>query len=1125
MALFQGATALAQSVSVYPQSPSVRAGLNQQFSAGTTGLGASTVTWAVNDVVGGNATVGLINSSGYFTAPPTIALGAVTVQATSTVNTSVSGTSTVTLLNPIPAIISVSPTTLNTGDINTIITGKNFLSGSTVTFGGVALTTTYISSTQLQITGNTSLAAGTVQPLTVTNPNPGSYLSTLNYTVQPPISVSVNPATASLYPSATVGLSGTVHNTSNVGMTWLVNGISGGNSTVGTISPVNSQTPTFTAPAVPPSPNTVNVQAQSTQDPNAISAATVLTLNPSSVSVSPITATPRVLLNQQFSASTKGLSASTVSWAVNGVTGGNSSVGTISGSGLYTGPAALYPGAISVQAISTVNPSIVGTATVTLWNPIPGLISISPTTVNTGNFNLTVTGQAFVPVATATFGGVALTTTYISATQLQVSGNTTAAAGSSLPLTITNPDPGSASSTINYTVSATISVTASPATASLRPGATQVFTGAVFNTSSKGTNWYVNGIAGGNATVGTISLTGASATYTAPATPPSPNTVNIQAQSAQDTTAWSVASVVTVMNPLPTITSLAPTIVHFGPIKITVTGTGFVPSSQVMLGFMALTTQFVSTTQVIGRGTAVPVIGGLGAVTVSNPNPGAGVSNWLAVSILEANPVVSYQSAFHFLEHASWGPTPQDVDHVQQVGFTQWFTEQQNAPLSTYTANPPDMSQPASDYFYNALSGQDQLRQRVAFALSQIFVVSAFKDSQPSQMVPYYQLLEADAFGNFYNLMSDVTLNPSMGRYLDMANNVMGMGPAMANENYGREVMQLFSIGTTMLNIDGSPQLDTSGNPVPTYTQTTVQNFARVFTGWTFPTQPGFTPQPLNPPYYTGPMAAWEANHDTSSKTLLNGEVVPANQSAAQDVQSGLRNIFNHPNVGPFIALRLIQHLVTGNPSPAYIQRIAQVFNDNGTGTRGDLWAVVQAILLDSEARLSDNVSTRTANSGHLREPVLYITTLLRNLNTPVTGTTNNFALTGSSMGQQLYFPLSVFSYYQPSYLLPGSTTLLGPEFQTLNSSSALERVNYVYSVATNAPGPGVKVDLSPFQTFASDPPTLVQAMSNAFLAGQMPTGMQNIIVTALNATTDPTIRVQNALYLTTTSPMYQSER
>ena len=1110
-------------ISVYPPASSVRAGANQQFSASAAGLSGSQVTWAVNGISGGSAAFGTITGAGLYTGPPTIAPGTVNVEATSTINTSIMGSSTVTLWHPTPGIINISPNTINAGAFSNTVNGRSFVSGLTATFGGVPLAVTYLSSTQILVSGSTSAAPGTSLPLVVTNPQPGSASSTLNFTVQPAIAVTITPASASLMPGATQVFGLTVTNTSNRAVNWLVNGIRGGNSDVGTIVSTSANHATYTAPAVPPTPNTVNIQAQSVQNADGISLASVVTLASPTISVYPPAPSVRAGANQQFSASATGLSGSQVTWAVNGIPGGSAAFGTITGAGLYTGPPTIAPGTVNVQATSTINTSIVGSSTVTLWNPAPGIINIAPNTINAGAFSNTVNGRNFVSGLTATFGGAPLTVTYLSSTQIQVSGSTSGAPGTSLPLVVTNPQPGSASSTLNFTVQPAIAVTITPATASVRPGDTQVFNLTVTNTSNRTANWLVNGIRGGNSVVGTIvSISAGQATYTAPALPPSPNPVTVQAQSVQDTSAYSPGSTVTILNPTPAITSLSPTTIHFGAIAITVNGAGFVPESVVTLGSTSLQTQFVSDTQIIGRGTAVPVLGGLAAVTVVSP--GVSPSNFLSVQIQEAKPLMSYQSAFHFLEQATWGPTPKEVDHLQQVGFTQWFNEQLNAPLSTYSENPADLSTPKSEFFVASLSGQDQLRQRVAFALGQIFCISALKDSQPAQIIPYQKLLEADAFSNYLQIMQDVTLNPSMGRFLDMVDNKKPAGTAMPNQNYARELLQLFSIGTHLLNPNGSPKLDGSGKTIPSYDENTIQNFARVFTGWTFPVQPGTTPQVTNPPYYTGPMIAWEPNHDSGAKTLLNGYHVPAGLTAAQDLQVALQNILDHPNVGPFVAFRLIQHLVSSNPSPAYVQRIAQVFANDGSGTRGNMWAVVQAILNDSEARKSDNVSTWIPTSGQLREPIVLINAILRELDTPVTGP-NQFAIKATPMGQELFYPPSVFGYFPPNYALPGNSTMYGPEFNLVNSSTALATVNWIYSVSIGSPGPGVKVDLSPFLQFANDPATLIKAMSNALMAGQMPTQMQTAIATALSTTTDLNQRVRDAFYLTAASPLYLVQR
>lgn len=261
------------------------------------------------------------------------------------------------------------------------------------------------------------------------------------------------------------------------------------------------------------------------------------------------------------------------------------------------------------------------------------------------------------------------------------------------------------------------------------------------------------------------------------------------------------------------------------------------------------------------------------------------------------------------------------------------------------------------------LFAPDQLRQRVAFALSQIFVIGGSKVGDPTAYTNYLQLLNNEAFTNYRQIMNDVTLSPAMGHWLDMVNNGkpnVSKGDH-ADENYAREFMQLFTIGTSQLNPDGSYQLDSNGNQIPTYTQNTVEAFALAYTGWTYPLMPGATQQTYNPAYWNGPMVPVDSNHDTESKQLLvypgvaGGGLLSAGQTAEQDLNGALDNVFNHPNVGPFVSRELIQHLVTGNPSPGYIQRVASVFNDNGSGVRGDMKSVITAILIDPEARRGDS--------------------------------------------------------------------------------------------------------------------------------------------------------------------------
>ena len=666
-----------------------------------------------------------------------------------------------------------------------------------------------------------------------------------------------------------------------------------------------------------------------------------------------------------------------------------------------------------------------------------------------------------------------------------------------------------------------IAVQIYPGQASTTIGSTVTFTPHVSYTRNKAVNWFVNGVVGGNNTVGTI----VNGTYQAPASLPNPVTVSVQAQSQQDPAIISNASTVTLSNTTPVISSVSPNPISYGLFTITVTGSGFVPGAQVSYGTTTLNTTFVSSTTLKATGTAAPVVGAVVPVTVVNPGATPLTSAAVGVPLQEGNALVSYASAFHFLEQATFGPTPADIDHLQQIGFQQWFTEQLNTPISPYTPDASGFGQLQSDFFLNALSGPDQLRQRIAWALSEIFVVSGYKDFQTSEFEPYLQILQSDALGNFFDLMTDITLSPSMGLYLDMANNVKGVNGSLPNENYARELMQLFCTGPVLLNANGTPKLDSSGNTIPLYTESTIQNFARAFTGWSYPVMPGSEPEPANPQYFVGPMVAWEANHDTGAKTLLNGAQLSAGQTAEQDTQAALQNIFNQPNVGPFVSTMLIQHLVSSNPSPAYVQRIAQVFNDDGTGTRGNLAAVIKAILLDKEARQSDDPSTWIPTGGHLREPVLFMTSVLRNLDVSASGS-NGLVGPLSLLGVSLFYPQSVAGYYPPTYPLPGSSSLLGPEFDTMNSSTGLARVNWLNGISWGGvASTGVDLDLSPFVALAADPSgaALVQAVNNAFMAGQMPQAMQTAVAGAVTSTPySAASRVASAIYLTATSGLYQ---
>jgi uncharacterized protein (DUF1800 family) len=682
-------------------------------------------------------------------------------------------------------------------------------------------------------------------------------------------------------------------------------------------------------------------------------------------------------------------------------------------------------------------------------------------------------------------------------------------------------------------------ITVSPTAVSVHLGTFYQFAAKVTGITPNTVGWTIALPAGATGSPGTISANGR---YTPPAAIPSTGTVIVTAASTAAPTV-SASATVTLLNPYPTLASVSPASVPVGPFTLTMNGSGFVPGAQVLFGGAPLATTYVSATRLTVTGSATQAQSGQQILlAVMNPDPGAETSVDV-VSLFIGTPAsgdqVTYNVAARFLDQAAFGPDPVTAAHVQAVGLEGYLNEQFAAPITPY----PDpastgfgIGQVQARFFTNAVHGQDQLRQRVGFILSQIMVASAVEENSPAQMVPYLQLLKKDAFTNFRTLMEDVTLNPTMGEYLDMRNNDKAdpTKDTRANENYAREVMQLFTIGLFQLNQDVTLQLDTSGNPIPTYDQTTIQNFAKIYTGWTYPTKPGATLQKHNPPYYIGPMVPFESNHDTTSKTLLNGWVVPAGGTAESDLKAALDDIFNHQNVAPFISKQLIQHLVTSNPSPAYVGRIAAVFSNNGNGVRGDLQAVVRAILLDPEARADDNGPSLSppGTGGHLREPVFAVASILRGLGATVNDT-NNLAGQATNLGQTVFAPPTVFSYFAPGYTIPADftpgATLLGPEFQLQSPSAAVTRSNMVSTIVYGNLGSGAVIDWTYLTSLAATPEALLDSVNNTFMRSLMPGAIRTQILSAVNAITGTTTavykaRAQAAVYLTVSSAYYNVE-
>jgi uncharacterized protein (DUF1800 family) len=569
--------------------------------------------------------------------------------------------------------------------------------------------------------------------------------------------------------------------------------------------------------------------------------------------------------------------------------------------------------------------------------------------------------------------------------------------------------------------------------------------------------------------------------------------------------------------------------------EVSLSGSNFASGAQALLGVTTLPTTFMSSGQVQTVAFSVPLNTAL-SFTVRNPD--GSVSNIMqvpAASVTKAN----VTAAARFLDQSSWGPTVPGIARVRQIGMSAAIDEQfattQTAipavpsPLPTYCSTGTACVQ--QSFFNNAITGPDQLRQRVGFALSKIWVISAVEIASADAFPPYLNMLNRDAFTNYLTIMKDVTLSPGMGQYLNMVNSDKPNSTAntIANENYARELLQLFTMGTQTLNLNGTPALDSQNNPTQPYTEANIQAIARAFTGWTYPLSTGATPTwPNTRAFYGANMVAIESHHDTATKTMIDGTVLPQNQTAMQDLDAVLQKIFDHPNVPPFVSRQLIQQLVTSNPSPAYVQRVATVFKDNGSGVRGDMKAIIKAILLDTEARRGDIITSAVASDGHLREPVLYEINLLRALNAS-TSDPNSFLSAstlptlGQNMGQRVLYPGSVFSYFSPDYVIP-TTTQRGPEFQLMTTATTLVRSNFVDSVVRNALGSGVSIDLSPYVALAGSPQQLVDMLDSVLTRGELSSTAKSAIVSTVSAiaASNPQARARTAVYLVATSSRYQ---
>jgi uncharacterized protein (DUF1800 family) len=539
------------------------------------------------------------------------------------------------------------------------------------------------------------------------------------------------------------------------------------------------------------------------------------------------------------------------------------------------------------------------------------------------------------------------------------------------------------------------------------------------------------------------------------------------------------------------------------------------------------------------------------------------------------------KAAARFLVQAAFGPDqdspgdpdhiPENVEQVMALGFEGWINQQFTYPatlIQPYTEHAATIP----DFFWDRKEAAwwgrvmgvspvvpggpavsyDALRHRIAFCLSQILVVSDRPEVlavNPVAVANYYDVLVAHAFGNYRDILYDVTRHPVMGYYLSALKN---QKPDPANnlfpdENYAREIMQLFSIGLWELNEDGTRQKDAQNRDIPTYDNNTITNFARVFTGMSFGGGGSFLFAAEN---WTQPMSLWDAYHDLDPKTLLNGVSLPARTASSgstgtatqADLNAAIDNLFNHPNVGPFVGRQLIQRLVTSNPSAGYVQRVAQAFADNGSGVRGDMKAVVKAILLDDEAR--NPVHRSNPHFGKQREPFLRVVNFARAFN--ASSSSGIYALDRFFMDhyQEPMKSPSVFNFYLPGYTPPGEIQALGlvaPEFQILNATSAISVPNYYHNAilgglhrwGTGDPTRNVKLNLAPDLPLViqdanvnADIDTLLRRLDLALTCGELSPRQFQIIREALFRIDEDSWDYENerlrlAIYLIVTSPEF----
>jgi uncharacterized protein (DUF1800 family) len=515
----------------------------------------------------------------------------------------------------------------------------------------------------------------------------------------------------------------------------------------------------------------------------------------------------------------------------------------------------------------------------------------------------------------------------------------------------------------------------------------------------------------------------------------------------------------------------------------------------------------------------------------------------------QAKANISYYAAARFAEQVSFGATPELIEEIQKLGFEGWIDAQFALPATTGSM-PRDIMIATSDvtekmrieqkqgvfradnFWSTALTAPDQLRQRVAWSIFQYIPVS---QGAVNGSLEYYNMLRKNAFGNYADLLRDVTIHPAMGVYLNNEQNrpnspeCLGCTP---NENYARELMQLFSVGVVQLNADGTTVRDAQRKVKETYTQKDVEELARALTGWTAPPNTtGLSGQYW--PHFNQPMVPESQAflHDSGQKTVM-GNVLKAGMSAPEELNAVVAMLMKHQNVAPFVSLRLIQHLVMSNPSPQYLSRISAKFQNNGKGVAGDLRTVVKAILLDPEARIADQINVGDKNNGKLREPILWQTAVYRGMGCKrmTHGIWQGIEYVDGVSNQDPVNIPSIFSFYQATDLAPGSN-LLAPEQKLLNTVAFTDRLGTLNWRFADPNNPTYQENLSKTacnmnelsMAFKASPSAYLDLVSKRWFRGAMPTTLRNNLLSLIQGDSwgTPEQRALSVLQFALTSPSF----